>query len=127
MGLTMYPQILNITCDNSRCDCHPQVDVPIRIHNADTAVITFTGAGYDQRAMGETMPFNDRIGDSNVPLQQLIHPTGQVITTSSPLECVSVTGPLLCINTLTMRHYKCITSLCRGQLISFCDLLICIR
>ncbi|KAK2171090.1 hypothetical protein NP493_1104g03028 [Ridgeia piscesae] len=55
-----------------------QVDVPIRIHNADTAVITFTGAGYDQRAMGETMPFNDRIGDSNVPLQQLIHPTGQL-------------------------------------------------
>ena len=58
-----------------------QVDVPIRIHNADTAVITFTGAGYDHRAMGETMPFNDRIEQSNVPLRQLIHPAGQVKTT----------------------------------------------
>ena len=34
-------------------------DVPIRIHNGDTAIITFTGVGYDKRVMGESMPTRD--------------------------------------------------------------------
>ena len=45
-----------------------QVDVPIRIHNGDTAIVTFTGVGYDKRVMGETMQLTaDQLETSGVP------------------------------------------------------------
>ena len=40
--------------------CLSQVDVPIRIHNGDTALVTFKGVGYDKRVMGDTMATTDR-------------------------------------------------------------------
>ena len=50
------------------CSVITQVDVPIRIHNGDTAIVTFTGVGYDKRVMGETMQLTaDQLETSGVP------------------------------------------------------------
>ena len=54
------------------------VDVPIRVHNGDTAIITFTGIGYDRRIMGNTMPLNETQDMSGVPSVQSIVLPGQV-------------------------------------------------
>ena len=54
------------------------VDVPIRVHNGDTAIITFTGIGYDRRIMGDTMPLNETQDMSGVPSVQSIALPGQV-------------------------------------------------
>ena len=58
-------------CDDVMILCilfNTQVDVPIRIHNGDTAIVTFTGVGYDKRVMGETMQLTaDQLETSGVP------------------------------------------------------------
>ncbi|KAK7484650.1 hypothetical protein BaRGS_00024058, partial [Batillaria attramentaria] len=54
------------------------VDVPIRVHNGDTAIITFTGIGYDRRIMGDTMPLNDSQDMSGVPSVQSVALPGQL-------------------------------------------------
>ena len=54
------------------------VDVPIRVHNGDTAIITFTGIGYDRRIMGNTMPLSETQDMSGVPSVQSIALPGQV-------------------------------------------------
>ena len=58
-------------CNDGLTLCIPfntQVDVPIRIHNGDTAIVTFTGVGYDKRVMGETMQLTaDQLETSGVP------------------------------------------------------------
>ncbi|XP_033103427.1 cilia- and flagella-associated protein 65-like [Anneissia japonica] len=46
------------------------VDVPIHIIGGDTALITFTGVGYDKRIMGDTMCFTDQTQLSGVPAVQ---------------------------------------------------------
>ena len=47
--------------------------MPIRIHNGDTAIVTFTGVGYDKRVMGETMQLTaDQLETSGVP-SKLVH------------------------------------------------------
>ena len=55
-----------------------QVDVPIRVHNGDTAIVTFTGVGYDKRIMGETMPMTDQQDLTGVPGVQSVAVPGQV-------------------------------------------------
>lgn len=54
------------------------MDVPIRVHNGDTAIITFTGVGYDKRIMGETMPMTDQQDLTGVPGVQSVAIPGQV-------------------------------------------------
>ncbi|KAK7113832.1 cilia- and flagella-associated protein 65-like isoform X2 [Littorina saxatilis] len=63
------------------------VDVPIRVHKGDTAIITFTGVGYDRRIMGNTMPLNETQDLSGVPSVQSIALPGQLSQLS--LERVS--------------------------------------
>ena len=54
-----------------------QVDVPITIAGGETVLVTFTGVGYDQRIMGDTMMFTNQKGDS-IPDQQLVQVPEQV-------------------------------------------------
>lgn len=54
------------------------VDVPIRVHSGDTAIITFTGIGYDRRIMGDTMPLNETQDMSGVPSVQSVALPGQL-------------------------------------------------
>ncbi|XP_077997157.1 cilia- and flagella-associated protein 65-like [Glandiceps talaboti] len=55
------------------------VDVPIHIINGDTALITFTGVGYDKRIMGDTMPLTDQHDLSGVPAVQSVPVPGQLV------------------------------------------------
>ena len=55
-----------------------QVDLPIHIHNGDTAIVTFTGVGFDKRALGDTMPLSDNHEVSGVPSVQSVPLPGQV-------------------------------------------------
>lgn len=42
--------------------------MPIHIHAGDTAVVTFTGVGYDKRVLGDTMQLSaDQMDMSGVP------------------------------------------------------------
>lgn len=54
------------------------VDVPIHVHNGDTAIITFTGVGYDKRIMGDTMPMTDQQDLTGVPSIQSVAVPGQL-------------------------------------------------
>lgn len=55
-----------------------QVDIPVHIHNADSALITFTGVGYDKRILGDTMKVSDEPEQSGVPSVQSVSLPGQV-------------------------------------------------
>ncbi|XP_013412505.1 cilia- and flagella-associated protein 65-like [Lingula anatina] len=55
------------------------VDVPILVHNGDSALITFTGVGYDRRVMGDTMPITDQHDLSGVPAVQSVPVPGQLL------------------------------------------------
>ena len=59
-----------------------QVDIPVRIVGGETVLVTFTGVGYDQRIMGDTLPVRD-MGSTTVPGKQVVQVPKQV--------CVSVT------------------------------------
>ncbi|XP_069108657.1 cilia- and flagella-associated protein 65-like isoform X1 [Argopecten irradians] len=54
------------------------VDVPIHVHNGDTAIVTFTGVGYDRRVMGDTMPISDQQDLTGVPSIQSVPLPGQL-------------------------------------------------
>ncbi|RUS91152.1 hypothetical protein EGW08_001065, partial [Elysia chlorotica] len=54
------------------------VDIPIKVHNGDTAIVTFSGIGYDQRIMGDTMPFSDQLEVTGVPAVQTAEIPGQL-------------------------------------------------
>ncbi|XP_053386703.1 cilia- and flagella-associated protein 65-like isoform X2 [Mercenaria mercenaria] len=54
------------------------VDVPIHVHNGDTAIVTFTGVGYDKRIMGDTMPMTDQQDLTGVPGVQSVPVPGQL-------------------------------------------------
>ncbi|XP_076448439.1 cilia- and flagella-associated protein 65-like [Babylonia areolata] len=54
------------------------VDVPILVHNGESAIVTFTGIGYDRRIMGDTMPLNETQDMSGVPSVQSIALPGQL-------------------------------------------------
>ncbi|XP_038048739.1 cilia- and flagella-associated protein 65-like [Patiria miniata] len=71
------------------------VDVPIHIIGGDTALITFTGVGYDKRIMGETMPLTDGTEISNVPATQSIPMPGQLLYLSQERVAFS-NVPLFC-------------------------------
>ena len=55
-----------------------QIDVPIHVHNGDTAIVTFTGVGFDRRVMGDTMPVTDQQDLTGVPGVQSVSVPGQV-------------------------------------------------
>ncbi|XP_019617941.1 PREDICTED: cilia- and flagella-associated protein 65-like [Branchiostoma belcheri] len=55
------------------------VDVPIHIVGGDTALITFTGVGYDRRIMGDTMPITEQASFSGVPGVQSVPVPGQLV------------------------------------------------
>lgn len=59
-----------------------QVDIPVRIVGGETVLVTFTGVGYDQRILGDTLPVGD-MGSSTVPDKQVVQVPKQV--------CVSIT------------------------------------
>jgi len=48
-----------------------QVDVPIHISKGETALITFTGVGYDRKQLGDTMPTPAENSCSQVPDTQV--------------------------------------------------------
>ncbi|KAK3083386.1 hypothetical protein FSP39_021362 [Pinctada imbricata] len=54
------------------------VDVPIHVHNGDTAIVTFTGVGYDKRVMGDTMPIQEQQDMTGVPGIQSVPVPGQL-------------------------------------------------
>ncbi|WAR10588.1 CFA65-like protein [Mya arenaria] len=56
------------------------VDVPIHVHNGDTAIVTFTGVGYDKRIMGDTMPMTDQQDLTGVPGVQSVPVPGQFLS-----------------------------------------------
>ncbi|KAK3742184.1 hypothetical protein QZH41_012071, partial [Actinostola sp. cb2023] len=47
------------------------VDIPIRIIGGDTVLVTFTGVGYDQRIMGDTMLPRESVS-AGVPSKQIV-------------------------------------------------------
>ena len=57
------------------------MDIPVRIVGGETVLVTFTGVGYDQRIMGDTLPVRD-MGSTTVPDKQVVQVPKQV--------CVSV-------------------------------------
>ena len=61
----------------------------MRVHNGDTAIITFTGVGYDKRIMGETMPMTDQQDLTGVPRVQSVAVPGQVNFCSENLQFFS--------------------------------------
>ncbi|XP_022101804.1 cilia- and flagella-associated protein 65-like isoform X2 [Acanthaster planci] len=71
------------------------VDVPIHIIGGDTALITFTGVGYDKRIMGKSMPMTAGMELNDVPPMQAIPMPGQLVYLS--LERVAFGNvPLFC-------------------------------
>ncbi|XP_078326129.1 cilia- and flagella-associated protein 65-like isoform X1 [Crassostrea virginica] len=55
------------------------IDVPIHVHNGDTAIVTFTGVGFDRRVMGDTMPVTDQQDLTGVPGVQSVSVPGQLM------------------------------------------------
>ena len=53
------------------------MDIPVRIVGGETVLVTFTGVGYDQRIMGETLPVRD-VGSTTVPDKQVVQVPKQV-------------------------------------------------
>ncbi|KAL5005595.1 hypothetical protein ScPMuIL_016753 [Solemya velum] len=71
------------------------VDVPIHVSEGDTAIVTFTGVGYDKRVLGETMPMTDQHDISGVPSVQSVPIPGQLTYLSQ--ERISFSNmPLFC-------------------------------
>ncbi|XP_050388962.1 cilia- and flagella-associated protein 65 [Patella vulgata] len=54
------------------------VDVPIRVCGGETAIVTFTGVGYDKRVMGDTMPITEQQDLTGVPSIQSVPVPGQL-------------------------------------------------
>ncbi|XP_071101269.1 cilia- and flagella-associated protein 65-like isoform X1 [Haliotis cracherodii] len=55
------------------------IDVPVHVHHGDTAIITFTGVGFDKRVMGDTMPITDQHDLTGVPSVQSVAIPGQLV------------------------------------------------
>lgn len=53
------------------------MDLPVRIIGGETVLVTFTGVGYDQRIMGDTLPVKD-VGSTAVPAKQIVQVPKQV-------------------------------------------------
>ena len=53
------------------------MDIPVRIVGGETVLVTFTGVGYDQRIMGDTLPVRD-MGRTTVPDKQVVQVPKQV-------------------------------------------------
>ena len=76
---TLVPYVVALSCDWFVAF---QVDIPVRIVGGETVLVTFTGVGYDQRIMGDTLPVRD-MGSTTVPDKQVVQVPKQV--------CFSVT------------------------------------
>ena len=59
-----------------------KVDIPVCIIGGETVLVTFTGVGYDQRIMGETLPIRD-VASNTVPDKQVVQVPKQVGITSA--------------------------------------------
>lgn len=57
------------------------MDVPVRIIGGESVLVTFTGVGYDQRIMGDTLPVKD-VGSTTVPDKQIVQVPKQVSISS---------------------------------------------
>ena len=71
----MFPGVVLAVTFNFLFDL--QVDVPVRIIGGETVLVTFTGVGYDQRIMGDTLPVKDG-GSTTVPDKQIVQVPKQV-------------------------------------------------
>ena len=58
------------------------MDVPVRIIGGETVLVTFTGVGYDERIMGDTLPVKD-VGSTAVPDKQIVQVPKQVSVNSA--------------------------------------------
>lgn len=58
------------------------MDVPVRIIGGETVLVTFTGVGYDERIMGDTLPVKD-VGSTAVPDKQIVQVPKQVSVNKS--------------------------------------------
>ncbi len=76
LPFTLSVKVTNLTLLNH---CYLQVNVPIHIIGGDTALITFTGIGYDKRIMGDTMKMNSQLEPSSVPTVQSVPIPGQLV------------------------------------------------
>ncbi|KAJ7389222.1 hypothetical protein OS493_032690 [Desmophyllum pertusum] len=61
------------------------VDIPVRIIGGETVLVTFTGVGYDQRIMGDTLPVRD-VCSTTVPDKQIVQVPKQLSYLS--VECI---------------------------------------
>ncbi|KAL9957579.1 hypothetical protein ACROYT_G034498 [Oculina patagonica] len=61
------------------------VDIPVRIIGGETVLVTFTGVGYDQRILGDTLPVKD-VGSTTVPDKQIVQVHKQLSYLS--VECI---------------------------------------
>lgn len=68
-----------IYTDHTFSSSHLQVNVPIHIIGGDTALITFTGVGYDKRILGDSMDLNSQLETSGVPSVQSVPIPGQLV------------------------------------------------
>lgn len=53
------------------------MDIPVHIIGGETVLVTFTGVGYDQRIMGDTLPLRD-MSSTTVPDKQVVQVPKQV-------------------------------------------------
>jgi len=61
------------------------VDIPVHIIGGETVLVTFTGVGYDQRIMGDTLPLRD-MSSTTVPDKQVVQVPKQLSYLS--VECI---------------------------------------
>ncbi|PFX25001.1 Coiled-coil domain-containing protein 108 [Stylophora pistillata] len=61
------------------------VDIPVHIIGGETVLVTFTGVGYDQRIMGNTLPIRD-VANNTVPDKQVVQVPNQLAYLS--VECI---------------------------------------
>ncbi|GCB82816.1 hypothetical protein scyTo_0023787 [Scyliorhinus torazame] len=67
-----------ITWHSKLKEVESKVNVPIHILNGDSALVTFTGIGYDKRALGNSAFFNDPSSYFGAPAIQRAPVLGQV-------------------------------------------------
>lgn len=61
------------------------VDIPVHIIGGETVLVTFTGVGYDQRIMGNTLPIRD-VANNTVPDKQVVQVPNQLAYLS--VKCI---------------------------------------
>ena len=73
----MFPGLVSAVILTLWLSFDRQMDVPVRIIGGETVLVTFTGVGYDERVMGDTLPVKD-VGSTAVPDKQIVQVPKQV-------------------------------------------------